>query len=131
MAFASSAIGSTRGYDELVPSTIDIVTEKRRYRAKPTDAGILSARALLNTLHADLADKFPEMHVHQEGPLILLQRHDPTTHEAVFLLAHTAFRSPPPLPNFLELPPGTLAASACRLECDRLASVFAFNAPFF
>ena len=113
VSFASSAFGSTRGYDELIPRTLDIVTESRRYRTKPLEPGILGARALLNRLHADLAD-YEETHVHQEGPLIMMQRHNPRTHEAVFLLVHTAFKSPPPLPSSLELPAGTLSVAIAR-----------------
>ena len=105
VSFASSAFGSTRGYDELIPRTLDIVSEARRYRTQPADAGILGARALINRLHADLA-AYAEMHVHQEGPLLLMQRHNPLTHETVFMLVHTAFKSPPPMPSSLELPAG-------------------------
>jgi glycogen debranching enzyme len=65
VAMASCAIGSTRGYDELVPRNIDVVKEHRLYRSVVKD-GILHVKQMLNKLHYDLAIQgFTEVHIHQ------------------------------------------------------------------
>ena len=101
VAMASCAIGSTRGYDELVPKHINVVTETKLYRAiSPNDnIGILSVKKILNNLHKEMAQlNFNEVHVHQVENLITVQRHNHHTHKAVFMIAHTAFySSQPPL----------------------------------
>jgi hypothetical protein len=67
--------GSVRGYDELVPKTIDIVKERRPYTADPKGRGITFVKKYLNELHSKLArEGFTEIHVHQVR--IRLQIHD-------------------------------------------------------
>jgi hypothetical protein len=86
-----------RGYDELVPKTLDVVQEKRLYKAFPPNfskpsVGITAVKAKLNQLHAKMTtENFVEIHVHQEANTITVQRHNPVTHEAYYLIAHTAF----------------------------------------
>lgn len=109
VAMASCAIGSTRGYDELVAHNIDVVKEHRLYRSAVNvkdHNSILPVKQLLNKLHHDMATQgFTEVHIHQGKQrtrkfekliltvenLIAVQRHNPKTHKAVYVLAHTSF----------------------------------------
>lgn len=94
VAMAVSAVGSVRGYDELYYKTVDVVHETREYPvlSNPDLIGIVPVKRALNKLHQQLAiDGYAEIHVHQEGNIIAIQRHHPLTHEAVYMIAHTAF----------------------------------------
>uniref|UniRef100_A0A1A9WR90 Glycogen debranching enzyme n=1 Tax=Glossina brevipalpis TaxID=37001 RepID=A0A1A9WR90_9MUSC len=100
VAMACCAIGSSRGYDELVPHHIHIVDEKRTYQAWDKEAdlntGIIAAKRALNTLHDQLAEKgFTQVFVDQMDPnVVAVTRHSPLTHESIILVAHTAFSYP-------------------------------------
>ncbi len=93
---ANCAVGSTWGLDELVPLNLSVERERRLY-APPVDEsrplpGICAAKARLGQLHQSLAVRgFRELHVHQEGDLLLITRHHPDTHDAFVFVVHTAF----------------------------------------
>lgn len=107
VAFAASAIGSVRGYDELISKTIDVVHETRLNPVlDPSGShGISSAKFLLNKLHQKFSlEGYSEIHVHQEGNVISIQRHHPDTHEATYLVAHTAFSRDHAQPYTVKIP---------------------------
>nr|CAH8871998.1 unnamed protein product [Trichobilharzia regenti] len=60
-SFACCAVGSTRGYDELVPHYIDVVKEERYYSQWPNqvnyDIGIIKPKSILNELHRWLSSE--------------------------------------------------------------------------
>lgn len=66
----SCAIGSVKGYDELYPTLLNLVTEKRLYATyqDPMNVGICSVKARLNKLHTEMAlQGYEEAHVHHEN----------------------------------------------------------------
>jgi len=68
--FSYSAIGSVKGFDELYPKLLDLVTEKRLYELVGVEAGsgIGRAKRLLNALHTEMVlGGYEEGHVHQEN----------------------------------------------------------------
>ncbi|KAI7946805.1 hypothetical protein MJO29_011332 [Puccinia striiformis f. sp. tritici] len=92
VAFAFSAIGSNKGFDDLYPKLLDLVGEKRLYDHVEVEAGIGRWKRLLNHLHSEMAaDGFKEGHFHQEHDYIMSHRVHPSTHEGYLLVAHTAF----------------------------------------
>ncbi len=96
VAFSWSAIGSTRGFDELYPDHLDVVTEKRHYRTFTSlkDAGIAPVRRALNHLHAELVlGGYSEGHLHQENDYIIIHRVHPVTHKGYICIARTAFHA--------------------------------------
>jgi len=96
VATTNCTIGSSLGYDQLVPERIDVVTEKRIYPEESVGGGIELCRERLNELHQGLNDRgYSEFHIHQEGPLIMMVRHNPENHKSVYTLVHTAFSSHP------------------------------------
>nr|AOE43282.1 glycogen debranching enzyme/amylo-alpha-1,6-glucosidase [Rostrostelium ellipticum] len=84
VAMTVSAIGSTRGYDELFPATIDLISNQ-------------------HILPLIYTSSYDEIHIHQEHNVILIQRFSPSLNKSVFLLAHTAF-SHPTAPEDVQLP---------------------------
>uniref|UniRef100_A0A915PP57 Glycogen debranching enzyme n=1 Tax=Setaria digitata TaxID=48799 RepID=A0A915PP57_9BILA len=96
LAMANCAVGTVRGYDELVPYQINVVNEMRSYTTwneAKRSLGIISARATLNRLHIWLTEhNFSQIYVDQRTPdIIAITRHNPVTHEKVIMLAFTAF----------------------------------------
>ena len=68
VTFARAAIGSNRGFDDLYPKILNVVTESRRYEIVPAEAGIGAFKRLLNHLHTELVlDEGVEGHFSQEG----------------------------------------------------------------
>lgn len=70
VAMAACSSGSVRGYDELVPYQIDVVTEKRIYaswdKEITSSTGMIRAKASLNKLHRWMAaNNFHETFVDQ------------------------------------------------------------------
>jgi len=110
VAASSCAIGSNRGYDELVPHHISVVKETRLYRSWKESAeklpescvsknsGIISAKRTLNELHKELSNKgYSQVFVDQVNHnVVSVTRHCPNTHKSVVVVAHTAFSEPAP-----------------------------------
>lgn len=69
VTFAASAIGSNRGFDDLYPLLLDVVSEKRKYEVYGgKDNGIGGIKRLLNHLHTELVlNDGVEGHFSQEG----------------------------------------------------------------
>nr|CDJ90340.1 Amylo-alpha-1 domain containing protein [Haemonchus contortus] len=97
VSMASCASGSVRGYDELVRHQIHVVKEKRPYAKWGSETtyntGIVEARRILNDLHLTLARaNYTQVFVDQMSPDVVgITRHNPITHDTVFIVAHTAF----------------------------------------
>ncbi|KAJ1370050.1 Amylo-alpha-1,6-glucosidase [Parelaphostrongylus tenuis] len=97
VSMASCAVGSTRGYDELINHAIHVVKEKRPYAKWGSEvnrkSGIIEARRILNDLHLALARaNFTEVFVDQMNPDVVgITRHNPVTHDTVVVVSHTAF----------------------------------------
>ncbi|CAH8605798.1 unnamed protein product [Heterobilharzia americana] len=127
-SFACCAIGSTRGYDELVPHYIDVVKEERYYSQWPNqvnyDIGIIKPKSILNELHRWLSSEgFSETFVDQVTPNILaVTRFCPESREAVLLVTHTAFYDPGPNPHHSDFHPIKLGGRVNRILCEILTT---------
>lgn len=104
-------IGSTRGYDELVPHEIHVVKETRLYaRWKPDnlnkvkklsdnekfidlDSSFICAKRAFNNLHYEMATKgYNEIYVDAlDDEVIAVTRSNPKTHQSIVLVSRTAF----------------------------------------
>ena len=105
-AFASSslvlmcdcAVGSTRGFDELVPHHINVVTETRPYKKwdQKIDHGIQNGKLLMNNLHYEMGVKgYSQIYVDQfDADTTVVTRHNPSTHESYILMSRTSFSQP-------------------------------------
>ncbi|CAL2030891.1 unnamed protein product [Caenorhabditis brenneri] len=97
LSMASCAVGSNRGYDELVRNHIHVVSETRPYASWPQDItekqGIIKGRKILNDLHKWLAQHgYNQVFVDQMNPDIVgITRHNPLSHETVIVVSHTSF----------------------------------------
>ncbi|KAH9417750.1 hypothetical protein DERP_011461 [Dermatophagoides pteronyssinus] len=99
IAMTYSAIGSNRGYDELVPHHIHVVNEQRLYRCWNDNddpngdgnvnlsKGILYAKRILNNLHFILnSGGYSEAFVDQrDRDTIVITRHNPSNHQSIVL----------------------------------------------
>lgn len=105
ISMTCAATGSNRGFDELVPHHINVVTEKRIYAKWDEEgieegvsykAGIVSAKLLINQLHEYLGRHgYRHQFVDQvDGNTIAVTRHNPEDHKTVVLIARTAFCKP-------------------------------------
>ncbi|KPV77934.1 glycoside hydrolase family 13 protein [Rhodotorula graminis WP1] len=94
VTFARAAVGSNRGFDDLYPKLLDVVSETRKYEVvKATDA-LGEVKRLLNHLHTELVlDEGVEGHFSQEGEYVTAHRVNPVTHRGYLLVARTAFSS--------------------------------------
>lgn len=116
VTFARAAIGSNRGFDDLYPKILNVVTETRKYEKVAAEAGIGAFKRLLNHLHTELVlDEGVEGHFSQEGDVssigrgpsraressltrdyllrqyVTAHRVNPVTHKGYLLVARTAF----------------------------------------
>ena len=99
VTMASCAVGSSRGYDELVPHHIHVVSEDRPYagwsqvETMSLDQGMIEARRLLCDLHKRLANEgFTEVFVDQKNrDIVVVTRHCPENRRSVIMVAHTHF----------------------------------------
>nr|XP_060477312.1 glycogen debranching enzyme [Panthera onca] len=108
VSMACCASGSTKGYDELVPHQISVVSEERFYTkwnpgASPSNtgevnfqSGIIAARCAINKLHQELGAKgFIQVYVDQvDEDIVAVTRHSPSIHQSVVSVSRTAFRNP-------------------------------------
>lgn len=92
VAMSACAIGSNRGYDEIVPHYIDVVNEKRLYASWGTgegnafcddSTGMIKARRIINNLHVEMGlEGYTELYVDQvTSDVIFITRHNPVTRE--------------------------------------------------
>lgn len=87
---------STRGYDEIIPHTLSVVTERRLYN-NDTMIGIIPAKKLFNKLHEILGEYgYNEIHVHHDGvsggaDLITIQRNHNIVRRSVITIIRTSF----------------------------------------
>lgn len=85
--------GSVLGYDELMPSHINIVEDQRTFRLEDVQAAPLSAvKSLLHGLHHKMAaEGYTEIYVNASGSILSVIRENPRTRESYFLLSYHAF----------------------------------------
>lgn len=96
VAFCSSAIGTTFGFDETYPALLDVVNETKQYSYDPK-SGIAEARRKMNDVRDSLAKESKdaandqEMYIHHENQYITIQRYNTVTGKGWFLIARTKF----------------------------------------
>eukprot|EP01135_Chromosphaera_perkinsii_P001641 Nk52_evm18s208 gene=Nk52_evmTU18s208 len=99
---ASCAVGSTRGYDELLEANVDVVHDARFYKdwcdikeanSVGMNTGIIKAKKVLNKLHKVMGDeRYSHMYLdHFESNIISVTRECRETHNSFIAFAHTAF----------------------------------------
>ncbi|KAI8337988.1 glycogen debranching enzyme [Chlamydoabsidia padenii] len=92
VAFSDCSIGSVKGYDELYPRLLDIVSEKRLYSEPDKSIGIVEIKHKLQELHLAMSKQgYSEVHVHQENDYLLVHRQHPGSQDGYLLIARTAF----------------------------------------
>jgi glycogen debranching enzyme len=72
--FSYCAVGSVKGFDDLYPKLLNLVSEKRQYEISGLGpgSGISPVKRLLNSLHFEMVlGGFDEGHVHQENDVSL------------------------------------------------------------
>ncbi|ODO11295.1 glycogen debranching enzyme [Cryptococcus amylolentus CBS 6273] len=97
VTFCASALGSNKGFDDLYPKLLDLVTDNRKYevvsKEQEREAGIGGVKRVLNALHVEMMEGgFTEGHVHEEGQYLMIHRVHPITHKGYMLVAHTAYK---------------------------------------
>ncbi|KAK4685222.1 glycogen debranching enzyme, partial [Tremellales sp. Uapishka_1] len=96
VCFTSAALGSNKGFDDLYPKLLNLVTDSRLYEVTKSQAdekGIGRVKRVLNHLHTEMmTGGYTEGHVHEEGQYIVMHRVHPVTHKGFLLVAHTAFK---------------------------------------
>ena len=67
VTFSHSATGSVKGFDDIYPKLLNLVSDNRKYELSAT-GGISKVKRLLNHLHTEMAlEGYDEGHVHQEN----------------------------------------------------------------
>lgn len=100
VAFCSSAVGTTFGFDETYPKLLDVVGETREY-GYDVNSGIAKAKLKLNDIRESLARESEdayndqEMYIHHEGQYITIQRYNTITGEGWFLISRSKFEHNP------------------------------------
>lgn len=128
VTMSMAAIGSTRGYDELTPRHLNLVSEARLYPLPVLstglwqgmtfsglfpDSALILARKMLNQVHHIIcSEQMTEIRVTHEDDVIMIDRHNPFTMTGLLLVARTAFS--PPTPSPIRNP---LDGSTIGLEC--------------
>jgi glycogen debranching enzyme len=79
VAFSYCAIGSNKGFDDLYPKLLDLVSDNRKYCVSDLSSeeqpGISRVKRIVNHLHAEMMrDGYSEGHVHQENDVSLTMR---------------------------------------------------------
>jgi glycogen debranching enzyme len=109
VTFTRAALGSNKGFDDLYPKLLNLVTDNRLYQVDAEGSGgIGKVKRVLNHLHTEMmSNGFTEGHVHEEGEVspfveigvctltrqyIMVHRVHPVTHKGYMLIAHTAFK---------------------------------------
>lgn len=93
VAMTNCAIGSVKGFDEIVPELLNVVHETRKYRVPDMVEGIIPAKSTFQSLHTTMArEGFNEVFVHHENDFVIIHRVHPITHDGYLLIARTAFR---------------------------------------
>ncbi|KIY52794.1 glycoside hydrolase family 13 protein [Fistulina hepatica ATCC 64428] len=98
VTFSLCAIGSIKGFDDLYPKLLNLVTERRHYELTNLgeNSGIARIKRVLNALHLEMVlGGYVEGHVHQENDYIIVHRVQPGTQKGYILIAHTAFHKGP------------------------------------
>ena len=75
VTFSGSAIGSVKGFDDMYPKLLDLVSEKRRYELTGLGerSGIAQVKRVLNALRLEMImGGFTEGHVHQENDVCVV-----------------------------------------------------------
>jgi len=69
VTFTSAALGSNKGFDDLYPKLLNLVTDNRMYQVdEQGNGGIGKVKRVLNHLHTEMmSNGFTEGHVHEEG----------------------------------------------------------------
>lgn len=93
VTFTKAAIGSNKGFDDLYPALLNLVTDTRMYNVgDDANGGIGRVKRILNNLHTKMMyEGYDEGHVHEEGQYIMIHRVHPRTHQGYMIVAHTAF----------------------------------------
>ncbi|KAH7097576.1 glycoside hydrolase family 13 protein [Auriculariales sp. MPI-PUGE-AT-0066] len=94
VAFADCAVASNKGFDDLYPKLLNLVSDNRLYETAGSEEyrGTSRVKRVLNLLHSEMMlEGYNEAYVHQEGDYIMMQRVSPITHKGYLLIAHTAF----------------------------------------
>ncbi|KAL9049992.1 MAG: hypothetical protein Q9162_006907 [Coniocarpon cinnabarinum] len=101
VAFCACATGSVMGYDELYPSLIDLVGERRLYTSPYSEGtvttqtekgGVGGIMKQLNHIHTILGQQgYEESFVDHRDQYITMHRVDPQSRRGFFLIAHSAY----------------------------------------
>ncbi len=70
ICFTRAALGSNKGFDDLYPKLLNVVSDNRKYELDEgkIDGGIARVKRVLNHLHTEMMEGgFVEGHVHEEG----------------------------------------------------------------
>ena len=108
VSFCRCTIGSTRGYDELIPIQSHVVLEKRKYTLLEGNKspGISEFRLLMNEIHIELEKEgYTEFYVGVDGSYLTLIRQNPISLDTIYCITKTDFNysqdNAPPIHVFM------------------------------